>query len=101
MPNPVRSRHDPVTLRVHVSDSRGYYVRDALVFARSVPLLTSTPPEQRTGQDGWVTLQFLPQQDFPLRAGYNVQFFIRARKDGDNLLAGVSARRLLQVATHG
>jgi hypothetical protein len=99
-PNPVRSRHDPITLRVHVSDSRGYVVRDALVFARSVPLLTTTPNEQRTGQDGWLTLQLLPQPSFPVRTGYNVQFFIRARKDGDNLLAGVSARRLVQVATH-
>jgi hypothetical protein len=99
-PNPVRSHHDPISMRVHVSDSRGYVVRDALIFARSTPLLTTTPNEQRTGQDGWLTLQFLPQPDFPVKTGYNVQFFIRARKDGDNLLAGVSARRLVQVATH-
>ena len=100
-PNPVTSRQGPIAMRVHVSDTRGYVVRDALVFARSVPLLTTTPAEQRTGQDGWLTLQFQPQADFPVRTGYNVQFFIRARKDGDNLLAGVSARRLVQVATHG
>jgi hypothetical protein len=98
-PNPVRSHHDPFTMRVHVSDSRGYVVRDALVFARSTPLVTTTPNEQRTAQDGWLTLQFLPEPDFPVKTGYNVQFFVRARKDGDNLLAGVSARRLVQVAT--
>jgi hypothetical protein len=98
-PNPVRSRRQPITVRVHIVDSRGYVVRDAIVFLRSVPLLTSTPPEQRTGQDGWLTLQVLPHADFPLKSGYNVQFFIRARKDGDNPLAGVSARRLVQVAT--
>jgi hypothetical protein len=98
-PNPVRSRRDPLTLRIHVADSRGYVVRDALVFLRSVPLLTTTPPEQKTGEDGWVTLQVLPRADFPLRKGYNVQFFVRARKGGDNPLAGVSARRLVQVAT--
>jgi len=28
-----------------------------------------------------------------------VQFFLRARKDGDSLLSGVSSRRLAQVAT--
>lgn len=99
VPNPVRARHSPITVRVHVSDSRGYVVRDAIVFLRSVPLLTTTPPEQRTGQDGWLALQVLPHADFPLKKGYNVQFFVRARKDGDNLLAGVSARRLVQVAT--
>lgn len=98
-PNPVHSRRDPIVVRVHVSDSRGYVVRDAIVFLRSVPLLSSTPPEQKTGQDGWLALQVLPRADFPLRAGYNVQFFVRARKDGDNPLAGVSARRLVQVAT--
>jgi hypothetical protein len=98
-PNPVRSRSTPITVRVHIADSRGYVVRDAIVFLRSVPLLTSTPPEQKTGQDGWITLQVLPSADFPLKTGYNVQFFIRARKQGDNLLAGVSARRLVQVAT--
>ena len=86
-------------MRVHITDSRGYVVRDAIVFLRSVPLLTSTPPEQRSGQDGWLTLQVLPHADFPLKNGYNVQFFVRARKDGDNPLAGVSARRLVQVAT--
>ncbi|MEP6892192.1 MAG: hypothetical protein ABI927_00305 [Gaiellaceae bacterium] len=98
-PNPVRARHDPINVRVHVADSRGYVVRDAIVFLRSVPLLTTTPPEQKTGQDGWLTVQVLPHADFPLRAGYNVQFFVRARKTGDNPLAGVSARRLVQVAT--
>ncbi len=98
-PNPVRSRHDAITVRVHVSDSRGYVVRDTIVFLRSVPLLTTTPQEQRTGQDGWLALQVLPHADFPIKAGYNVQFFVRARRDGDNPLAGVSARRLVQVAT--
>ena len=98
-PNPVRSRRDPISIRVHINDSRGYVVRDAIVFLRSVPLLTSTPQEQKTGQDGWLTLQVLPHAGFPLKGGYNVQFFVRARKDGDNPLAGVSARRLVQVAT--
>lgn len=98
-PNPVRSRRDPISIRVHINDSRGYAVRDAIVFLRSVPLLTSTPQEQQTGQDGWLTLQVLPHADFPVKAGYNVQFFVRARKNGDNPLAGVSARRLVQVAT--
>jgi len=98
-PNPVRTRQTTLTLRVHVVDTRGYVVRDALVFGRSTPILTSAAGEQRTAQDGWATLSMVPRADFPLRNGYNVQFFVRARKQGDNVLAGVSTRRLVQVRT--
>jgi hypothetical protein len=98
-PNPVRSRSQPITVRVHVLDTDGFSVQDALVFIRSTPVVTSTPPEGRTGADGWATFQVLPQADMPLRNGYSVQYFVRARKTGDNPLAGVSGRRLVQVRT--
>lgn len=98
-PNVVRTRSDMISLRVHVVDTRGYVVRDALVFGRSTPILTTNAPEARTGQDGWVTLQMFPRLDFPLKNGQNVQFFVRARKTGENLLAGISTRRLVQVTT--
>jgi len=74
-------------------------VRDALVFVRSVPILTSTPPELATAQNGWAIFQVLPRTNFPLQAGHWVQFFVRARRTGDNPLAGVGARRLVQVRT--
>ena len=87
-------------LRVRVVDTRGYAVRDALVFARSTPLLTSSPGEVRSGRDGWTTLRMTPQAAFPLN-GKSVQFWIRVRKASDELLAGVSNRRLVQVSTAG
>jgi hypothetical protein len=96
--NPVRSR-DPFTVTFRVVDTRGFAVRDALVFVRSTPLVTTTPAEQATGQDGTVTVQLVPGPSFRLRDGHNVQFFVRARKAGDNVLAGVSTRRLVQVGT--
>lgn len=40
-----------------------------------------------------------PGADFPLGGDRNVQFFVRVRKPTDELLAGVSNRRLVQVAT--
>lgn len=98
-PNPVTSRATPITVRVHISDTRGRSVSGALVFLRSTPILTQTPPELATGGDGWATFSVQPRANFPLRRGYNVQFFVRARKAGENTLAGVSTRRLVQVAT--
>jgi hypothetical protein len=98
-PAPVRSRTTPITVRVRVIETRGFVVRGALVFVRSTPLVTETPGELATGDDGWVSFQVQPEADFPLRRGYAVQFFVRARKTGDNVLAGVSTRRLVQVAT--
>lgn len=100
-PNPVRSREQPLELRVRVVDTRGYVVRDALVFARSTPLVTSQPGEVRSGRDGWARLRMTPDADFPLADGHNVQFWLRVRKQSDELLAGVSNRRLVQVATTG
>ena len=100
-PNPVRSRQTTLALRVHVVDTRGHAVRDALVFGRATPLLTSAPGEQRTGRDGWATLRMTPLDNFPLQEGRNVQFWVRTRKQGEDLLGGVSTRRLVQVATKG
>jgi hypothetical protein len=98
-PSVVTSRRTPVSVRIHVSDTRGYWVRGALVFLRTTPLVTSTPPEQVTNQSGYVTLTVFPRATFPLKRGYHVQFFLRTRRDGDSLLSGVSSRRLAQVAT--
>jgi large repetitive protein len=100
-PNPVRSRTRPIVLRVRVLDTRGYVVRDVLVFTRATPLLTSPVAEQRTGRDGVVRFRMTPRADFPLQDGRSVQFWIRVRKQSDELLAGVSNRRLVQVATKG
>jgi hypothetical protein len=98
-PTVIRSRTQPITIRVKVLDTQGFAVQDALVFIRSTPIVTSTPPEGRTGADGWATFQVVPQADMPLRNGYAIQYFVRARKQGDNPLAGVSGRRLVQVRT--
>jgi hypothetical protein len=97
-PAVVRSRTAPVTVRVVVSDTRGYRVSGALAFVRSTPLVTSAA-EATTGADGAATIQLVPEDDFSLvyRRGYSLQVFVRARKPGDPPLAGVSTSRLVQV----
>jgi hypothetical protein len=98
-PSPVRTRSTPIRIVVKVEDSRNFVVRDALVFIRSTPVVTGTPPETKTGQDGTITFTVQPETDFPIRNGYAVQFFVRARKDGDRPLAGIAGYRLVQVET--
>ena len=54
-------------------------------------------PEQPTGQDGWVTLTVQPTAKFPLVRGGSLVIFVRARKSGEDLLGGISSRRLFSV----
>jgi hypothetical protein len=98
-PNVVATRGQPIVTRIRVKDSRGYVVRDALVFIRSTPKVTSGGDGARTATDGWVNYDLFPEADFPLRNRSAVQFFVKAYRPGDPALAGVSSRRLVQVRT--
>ena len=98
-PNPVTSASEPVTVRVRVKDTRGYVVREALVFVRSTPRVTSGGDRQIATTDGWVTYQLVPNTNFRVRSGYNVQFFVKACRAGDPALSGIAGYRLVQVRT--
>lgn len=96
-PSVIRSRV-PFTGRFRVMDTRGYAVRDALVYVTGVPFSrVSIAPELRTDVNGWATIQFIPTVRMPLRNGYVLTMFVRARKEGGDLLAGVSTRRLVAL----
>jgi hypothetical protein len=93
----LRSRH-PFTARFHVSDTQGHPVQGAMVFVLGIPFgNTTTPPEQATGADGWVTFVIKPTRRLRLSAG-SQPFFVRARKPSDRLIAGVSTRRLVNLS---
>jgi hypothetical protein len=95
-PNPLRSRGAFVA-RFHVSDSRGFSIQGAMVYALGLPYSWSgTAPEATTDGTGWATITLRPTALMPLSRGALV-IFVRARKPGDDLLAGVSTRRLVQV----
>jgi hypothetical protein len=101
-PNPVTGRNQLLTVRVRTKDTRGFVIRDALVFVRSTPRVTSGGDRQVTTTDGWVTYQLAPNQNFPQpRRGYNVQFFIKVYRSGDPALGGVAGYRLVQVRLAG
>jgi hypothetical protein len=86
------------TMRVHVVDTRGYLVRDALVKVTALPYAwAKSPAEVRTGVDGWATVTVNPTRNMPLSRNALV-FQARARVEGQSLLAGSSTRRLVQVS---
>jgi len=86
------------TARFHVVDTRGYLVRDAIVKVTGLPYSWAhTGGEVRSGLDGWATMTIVPTRNMPLSRSALVMF-VRARIEGQSLLAGSSTRRLVQVS---
>lgn len=82
----------------HVSDTRGYVVRDVLVKVTGLPYSWAhSRGEVRTGQDGWAQVTIVPTRNMPIGRRAALVMFVRARVEGQSLLAGASARRLVQV----
>ena len=101
-PDPVTSRNGVITVRVRAKDTRGFVVRDALVFIRSTPRVTTGGDRQLTTTDGWVTYQLAPNGNFPRpRKGFHVQFFVKTYRSGDPGLGGIAGYRLVQVRLAG
>ncbi len=90
--------HAPFIGRFRVTDATGRPVQGALVYALGLPYSwMNSSPEVATGADGWATIVINPTTQLPLSRGTSLVMFVRARKAGDNLLAGVSSRRLVQI----
>jgi hypothetical protein len=96
-PNPVRLSTPSLVVRLHVSACGGREVGGAIVYATAVPYNQfAIPPEQQTGGDGWVTLRMGRLGGFPAADNQSLLvMFVRARKGGEPVLAGISTRRLL------
>ena len=93
-----RSSHQLVT-RFHVSDTCNQAVQGALVYATGVPYnQLDAPAEVMTDANGWATLSFHMQAGYPASPSQQLlALFVRARKPGESVLAGISTRRLVSV----
>lgn len=88
-----------VSLRVRISACNGKPVQGALVYVTAVPYnMFSVPPEATTGADGVAVLSMNRLRGYPATPRQQLLvFFIRARKQGESLLGGISSRRLVSV----
>jgi hypothetical protein len=96
----IQSRSQPLVARFHVVSTKGFCVSGALVLVLGlgVPFdRLSQEPEVTTGATGWAQISFHVLPTFQLRHGNLVVIFVRARKPGDSILAGVSTRPLVSV----
>jgi hypothetical protein len=86
------------TGRFHVVDTRGFVVRDALVKVTGLPYSWArSGAEVQTDQTGWATITIVPTRNLPIGKRAALVMFVRARVEGQSLLAGASTRRLVQV----
>ena len=98
-PSVVHRGAQQIILRYHVSACGGRSVQGALVYATAVPFAQlSIPGEQPTGSNGFAELSFRTLAGFPASQHQQLlAIFVRARKSGEDLLGGISTRRLFSV----
>jgi hypothetical protein len=93
------------TVKFHVSSTCGDPVKGAQVYATGVPYgMISAPGQQTTDGNGFVSMQFRTLAGFPATPRQQLLvMFVRASKPGENVLAGISTRRLVsfRVNLHG
>jgi hypothetical protein len=96
-PNPIPLSTGGLTVRFHVTACGGRDVAGAHVYVTAVPFNQFTiPSEQQTGSDGWVTMRMNRLRGFPAADNQSLLvMFVRARKSGEPILAGISTRRLI------
>jgi hypothetical protein len=95
-PSVITRNTQRITLRIHVIASDDRAVIGALVYATPTPFNQFTGVERPTDATGWATLTLTRQRGFLATSQQrNLIVFVRARKPGEDLLGGISSRRLV------
>jgi hypothetical protein len=85
-----------VTLRFQIFACDHQTVRGALVYATPTPYQQFIGPEATSDVNGVATITLNRQRFFPATPQQqNLIVFVRARKAGEDLLGGISSRRLV------
>jgi len=98
-PNVVqRSTHD-VTVQVHISACNGKSVQGALVYVTAVPFdQFSIEDEAATDSNGIASVTMHQLKGFPADRNQELLvMMVRARKPGEDILGGISIRRLVST----
>jgi hypothetical protein len=95
-PSVITRRTSTIVLRFHVSACSGRSIVGALVYQTATPYQQFSISEQPTGSDGWATLTLHRLSRFPASSSQRLLVvFVRARKPSEDLLGGISTRRLV------
>jgi hypothetical protein len=96
---PITKGTQSFTLQVRIGSTCGVTIQGASVYVTAVPYNQfDIPAEQLTGSDGVATLSFTRAGAFPASSRQQLlTLFIRASKPGEDVLKGVTARRLVSV----
>jgi hypothetical protein len=103
-PSLITGSTNQLVAHFRITACSGRPVEAALVFVSVVPYDQFAGQEVATAADGTVNITLNRQKGFPVSGKQRLLvMFVRARKDGENLLAGVSTRRLVSfpVAPQG
>jgi hypothetical protein len=85
-------------LRVHITSTCGGSVQGAIVYGTPTPFNQFGETQSNTASDGWATLNFSRQPNFPVNGKQGIlAMFLRASKPGESVLAGITGFRLVNV----
>jgi hypothetical protein len=103
-PSPVTGGTQSFVFRVHVTSTCTGPVQGAIVYATPTPFNQFGATQSNSGSDGWATLTFDRQANFPVNGKQQIlAMFVRASKPGESTLAGITGFRLVNVpvSLHG